>query len=60
MKEVNMSENWVQDINDMHRKFGVHEWVNERVQLGDKEKLEKKWGACLLLFWRKNSHRTER
>ena len=41
MKEVNMSENWVQDINDMHRKFGVHEWVNERVQLGDKEKLEK-------------------
>ena len=40
-KGLNMSENWVQDINDMHRKFGVHEWVNERVQLGDKEKLEK-------------------
>ena len=36
-----MSENWVQDINDMHRKFGVHKWVTERVQLGDKEKLEK-------------------
>ena len=23
-----MSENWVKDINDMHRKFGVHEAVN--------------------------------
>jgi len=21
-----MSNNWVQDINDMHRKFGVHDW----------------------------------
>jgi len=22
-----MSNNWVQDINDMHTKYGVHEWV---------------------------------
>ena len=22
-----MSNNWVQDINDMHAKYGVHEWV---------------------------------
>jgi len=22
-----MSSNWVQDINDMHAKFGVHDWV---------------------------------
>ena len=36
-----MSENWVQDINDMHRKFGVHEWVTEQVQLGNKENLQK-------------------
>lgn len=23
-----MSHNWVKDINEMHDKFGVHEWVN--------------------------------
>lgn len=22
-----MSKNWVQDMNDMHSKYGVHEWV---------------------------------
>ena len=26
MNGVIMSNNWVQDINDMHRKFGVHDW----------------------------------
>lgn len=36
-----MSENWVQDINDMHRKFGVHKWVHEQLIAGDKEKLKK-------------------
>jgi hypothetical protein len=36
-----MSENWVQDINDMHRKFGVHKWVSEQLVAGDKEKLSK-------------------
>lgn len=30
-----MSENWVKDINDMHRKFGVHEAVKDF----DKKKL---------------------
>ena len=36
-----MSKDWVQDINDMHRKFGVHKWVSEQVVAGDKEKLQK-------------------
>ena len=36
-----MSENWVQDINDMHRKFGVHKWMSEQLVAGDKEKLQK-------------------
>ena len=36
-----MSKDWVQDINDMHRKFGVHEWVSEQLVAGDKEKLQK-------------------
>ena len=35
-----MSENWVKDINDMHRKFGVHNWVSEQLVAGDKEKLQ--------------------
>jgi len=35
-----MSENWVQDINDMHRKFGVHTWVSQQLTAGDKEKLK--------------------
>lgn len=35
-----MSENWVQDISDMHRKFGVHKWVSEQLVAGDKEKLQ--------------------
>ena len=35
-----MSENWVQDINDMHRKFGVHDWVSKQLVAGDKEKLQ--------------------
>ena len=36
-----MSKDWVQDINDMHTKFGVRKWVNEQIQFGEKEKLEK-------------------
>ena len=39
-KGLNMSENWVQDINDMHRKFGVHDWVSKQLVAGDKEKLQ--------------------
>lgn len=36
-----MSTNWVQDINDMHAKFGVHEWVKRKVAEGDLESLHK-------------------
>jgi predicted HAD superfamily Cof-like phosphohydrolase len=36
-----MSENWVQDINDMHKRFGVHRWVGTKVTEGDKESLIK-------------------
>ena len=32
-------KNWVQDIFNMHQKFGVHEWVDEQVRFGNKEKL---------------------
>jgi phosphoribosyl-ATP pyrophosphohydrolase len=35
-----MSKDWVQDINDMHRKFGVHKWMSEQLVAGDKEKLQ--------------------
>lgn len=28
-----MSKNWVQDINDMHAKFGVHDWVKKELDL---------------------------
>lgn len=33
--------NWVQDINDMHAKFGVHDWVKRKVAEGDIESLKK-------------------
>jgi len=36
-----MSNNWVQDINDMHDKFGVHEWVAKKVAEDDIETLRK-------------------
>jgi len=26
-----MSKDWVQDINDMHAKFGVHDWVKDEL-----------------------------
>ena len=32
-------KNWVQDIFNMHQKFGVHEWVDEQVRFGNKDKL---------------------
>jgi hypothetical protein len=34
-----MSKNWVQDINDMHRKYGVHEWVAKKIAAKDKDAL---------------------
>ncbi len=36
-----MSTDWVQDINDMHAKFGVHQWVGKKVAEGDTASLIK-------------------
>lgn len=37
-----MSKDWVQDINDMHAKFGVHDWVKKEMDLpADWRKLHK-------------------
>ena len=37
-----MSKNWVQDINDMHAKFGVHDWMkNELAKDTDWQRLNK-------------------
>ena len=35
-----MSSNWVKDIEDMHRKFGVHDWVDNQIKEGNNEKLQ--------------------
>ncbi len=36
-----MSTNWVQDINDMHAKFGVHKWVAQKIAENDYAALRK-------------------
>jgi predicted HAD superfamily Cof-like phosphohydrolase len=36
-----MSENWVEDIHQMHSKFGVHEWMKQKLEEGDTELLRK-------------------
>ena len=37
-----MSKDWVKDINDMHAKYGVHDWVeNEKANGGDWSRLQK-------------------
>ena len=37
-----MSKDWVKDINDMHAKYGVHDWVeNEKSNGGDWSRLQK-------------------
>jgi predicted HAD superfamily Cof-like phosphohydrolase len=36
-----MSTNWVNDIEDMHHKFGVHEWVKTKIQEKDWDSLRK-------------------
>lgn len=36
-----MTYNWVKDINDMHAKFGVHKWANEKLVQGDFNTLHK-------------------
>ena len=36
-----MSRDWVQDIHDMHAKFGVHDWVQQQIRSGNFDKLHK-------------------
>ena len=36
-----MSTNWVNDIEDMHSKFGVNAWVEKKIQEKDWESLRK-------------------
>lgn len=36
-----MSNNMVQDIHDMHTKYGVREWVLQKISDGDRESLQK-------------------
>jgi predicted HAD superfamily Cof-like phosphohydrolase len=36
-----MTTEWVQDISDMHRKYGVHGWVSKKLVTKDKESLRK-------------------
>ena len=35
-----MSKDWVQDIHDMHAKYGVDKWVSEKIINGDTKKLQ--------------------
>jgi predicted HAD superfamily Cof-like phosphohydrolase len=34
-----MTSKWVQDINDMHTKFGVNEWITKKIAAEDKDSL---------------------
>ncbi len=38
-REMKMSDNWVNDIEDMHDKFGVHDWF--QANRGDKDLMQK-------------------
>ena len=33
--DVPNDANWAKDINNMHLKFGVHDWVKTRIEAGD-------------------------
>ena len=39
VRDLMNTKNWVQDIFNMHQKFGVHAWVDEQVRFGNKDKL---------------------
>ena len=39
-QEYNMNQ-WHHDINDMHKKFGVHDWVEDELKKGDWSRLQK-------------------
>jgi predicted HAD superfamily Cof-like phosphohydrolase len=34
-----MTSKWVQDINNMHTKFGVNEWITKKIAAEDKDSL---------------------
>lgn len=36
-----MSDNWAQDVADMHAKFGVNEWMKKKIAADDKAMLRK-------------------
>ena len=38
-REMKMSDNWVNDIDNMHDKFGVHDWF--QANRGDKDLMQK-------------------
>lgn len=35
-----MSDNWVSDIEEMHNKFGVRKWMNDKLVEGDRESIQ--------------------
>ena len=39
-KDLMNMKNWVQDIYEMHEKFGVHDWVDGKVASGDYDPLK--------------------
>jgi len=39
--ENDMSSDWVHDIGEMHRKYGVNQWVEKTLEDGDFDKLRK-------------------
>ena len=36
-----MSTNWVKDINEMHKKFGVHDWMKNELKNNEWSRLQK-------------------
>ena len=50
-----MSENWVKDINEMHQKYGVHDWFENNK---DNKDLMKKYLMFRLLMCNEELHET--
>jgi len=51
-----MSDNWVNDIENMHRKFGVHEWMDKNK---DNKELMKKFLHFRMKFLMEEMNETE-
>ena len=51
-----MSENWVNDIEDMHHKFGVHEWMDKNK---DNKELMRKFLSFRMKFLIEELNETE-